>query len=600
MIELILFSVAMATTIFLFIYLLYMNGLIYLLYDFGLQFSYEWASQYYLMLRLGFALLSIIVITSLSMVILYRKTLKAKVPAREGGHYDQTLVEKMEQLRLEVWKYRRKPSGLAGYILLLWGAMAIASSIVYTSSILAFIGLGLTFWGALLRFARPVRYVKSSLLDSTAVSTLTTLNRVMADLNYKGNGIYLPPRYLKDLKEGTVFIPYEKEIITPTMEELAQEKVFLRNPNGVCLTPPGLGLANLFEKELGTSFSKVDLDYLQNKLPKLFIEGLEIAEGFEMNTHGDTTHVRITESIYKDLCNEVRNLSSNVCSSLGCALCSSIACALTRATGKPVIIENNQISENGRTIEANYRTLETEPSIDLASEEQTGVAPTEVSTPSKPTERHPSFISPNLVGSVLATFGSIILAWVGWLTWYDTTTWGKSLALIFFGSRTGEAMSLGIGMKAIYYLLIGSALVLLGSYAFFQKRRRKVITDENDGSSGGERVEASLTLLKEVETEKGSEAKEGPEIDPLGLAGLILSLSGLAVLAWVGWLTWHDITVWSKDIALILFGSRTGEAISLGIGMKAIHYLSIGLALLLLGLLVFLRKRQLGNSVGSP
>jgi len=604
MIELILFAIAMATTVFLLICLLYMNWLINTLFSFGLQFSYEWASRYYFMSRLGFALLSIIVITSVSMVILYRRSSKLKMRSveRERAPVEmiQMLADEKEALRLELWRHKRKPSGLTGSVLLLLGIIALTSSVIYASSILAFIGLGLAFWGALLRFARPVRYVKSSLLDSTAVSALTTIDRVIADLNYKGNGIYLPPRYLKDLKEGTVFIPYEKEIITPTMEEVAQEKVFLKNPNGICLTPPGLGLANLFESELGTSFSKVDLDYLQDKLPKLFIEGLEIAEDFEMNTHGDTIHVRITESIYKDLCNEVRKLSSNVCSSLGCALCSSIACALTRATGKPVIIENTQISEDGRIIEVKYRTLGTEPSIDLASKEQTGVAPTEVSAPSKPTERHPISISPNLVGSVLTTFGSIILAWVGWLTWYDATTWGKSLALIFFGSRTGEAMSLGIGMKAIYYILIGSALVLSGSYAFFQERRRKVIIGENDVPSRHKRFGASLRFLGKVETEKGREAKERPEIHPSGLAGLILSVSGLAVLTWVGWLTWHDIAVWSKDIALIFFGSRTGEAISLGIGMKVIHYLSIGLALLLSGLLAFLRKRQLGNSAGSP
>ena len=78
------------------------------------------------------------------------------------------------------------------------------------------------------------------------------------------------------------------------------------------------------------------------------------------------------------------------------------------------------------------------------------------------------------IGLILTAFGSVILFWVGWLTWYDITTWGKSLALIFFGSRTGEVISLGIGMKLIYYLLIGSALFLSGIFTFFRKRRRKM------------------------------------------------------------------------------------------------------------------------------
>ena len=74
---------------------------------------------------------------------------------------------------------------------------------------------------------------------------------------------------------------------------------------------------------------------------------------------------------------------------------------------------------------------------------------------------------------------------------------------------------------------------------------------------------------------------------------VFLSLVGSAtlVLAWVRWLTWIDITVWNKDIGAIFFGSRTGEAISLGIGMTVIHYFSIGMLLLASGLVMFLRKR---------
>jgi len=68
---------------------------------------------------------------------------------------------------------------------------------------------------------------------------------------------------------------------------------------------------------------------------------------------------------------------------------------------------------------------------------------------------------------------------------------------------------------------------------------------------------------------------------------------GLIVMAWVGWLIWYDMTTWSKDIALIFFGSRTGEAISLGIGMKIFDYFLIGVAFPLLGLFILLRKRIL-------
>jgi len=275
----------------------------------------------------------------------------------------QQLEREKEALRLELWKYRSKSSGKVGYVLLVFGMIALVSSVVYSSSIpafssmLAFIGIALTFWGALFPFIKTAAYVKASLLDSTAISSLTTIDHITSELNYKGKSIYLPPRYLKGLKGGIVFIPFKNEIIIPPTEEVAEEKVFLANPHGMCLTPPGLGLANLYEDELGKDFTKVDLNYLQDNLPKLFIEDLEIAEDLKMNIKDDVIQVKIIGSVYKDFCKEAGRFPS-VCNSLGCPLCSSIAIALTRATGKPIIIEEHEFSQDNETIKKHYRIIE--------------------------------------------------------------------------------------------------------------------------------------------------------------------------------------------------------------------------------------------------
>jgi hypothetical protein len=77
---------------------------------------------------------------------------------------------------------------------------------------------------------------------------------------------------------------------------------------------------------------------------------------------------------------------------------------------------------------------------------------------------------------------------------------------------------------------------------------------------------------------------------PYNLIVLSLVTSSVLVLAWVGWLTWFDITVWNKDLGAIFFGSRTGEAISLGIGMTVFYYFSIGMLLLAFGGILFLKK----------
>ncbi len=79
-----------------------------------------------------------------------------------------------------------------------------------------------------------------------------------------------------------------------------------------------------------------------------------------------------------------------------------------------------------------------------------------------------------------------------------------------------------------------------------------------------------------------------PHIIELSLIG-----AGVLILAWVGSLTWTDMTQWSKDIGTIFFSSRTGESISLGIGMTVFNYFLISMALIGTGVVLFLRNTVL-------
>jgi hypothetical protein len=97
-------------------------------------------------------------------------------------------------------------------------------------------------------------------------------------------------------------------------------------------------------------------------------------------------------------------------------------------------------------------------------------------------------------------------------------------------------------------------------------------------------------MPRELQLSKAGLARLMPHIIVLSLVA-----SAALTLAWVGWLTWNDITVWNKDIGTIFFGSRTGEAISLGIGMTLIHYLLVGMSLLAAGLVLFLKNRILAT-----
>jgi len=241
--------------------------------------------------------------------------------------------------------------------LLILGLIALASSAFYNSSILAFIGLGLTFWGALLFYITPTKYVKMELLNAVAPSTLANIEKILSSSKLNDKGIYLPPKYLRDFESSLVFIPSKNNKTLPKPEEIDEEKLFSKNPDGLLLTPPGLALSKLFEKELGTSFTRTDINYIQNNLPKLLIEEMEIAENVEVEVKDDLITIEITNHIFNEICKETRKLQKTH-ESIGCPLSSAIACALAKATGKPITIEKEEQSPHGKTTKIQYRILE--------------------------------------------------------------------------------------------------------------------------------------------------------------------------------------------------------------------------------------------------
>jgi len=276
----------------------------------------------------------------------------------------QNLQKENEILRREALKTKRIPSSKIGFILLAIGALTLVGSVVNTSTVLAFIGLGLTFWGALFLFARPVKFVKSTLLDSTAISSYTTIDRIIQDLDYKGKPIYIPPYpkeaylpdYLKGLKEMIVYIPAEDIIAMPTIEEMAKKQFLLKNPKGICIAPPGYGVTNLLEKELKTEFTQIKMDQLYSSLPTIIVNNLELAKELEINPENNLIHIKIVDSVYKELYSTEQGFKS--IHSIGCPLTSAVACALAKTTGKLVTIVKDSVSPDLQTIEVWYQTLE--------------------------------------------------------------------------------------------------------------------------------------------------------------------------------------------------------------------------------------------------
>ena len=265
----------------------------------------------------------------------------------------------VESLKSEIEKIRRVPSGKIGLAFIIPGALSLIFSILKESQILAFIGLGLTFWGALFLFIKPVRYVRSELLHSVSLSSYLILDRIIKDLKFKGKSYYIPPcpkdvylpEYLKGLKEMTVFISASKRSSMPSVEEMAKSKFLLKNPKGICVSPPGLGVLIEFERELRMDLTKMDLDAFLEVLPQLVTENIHLAKYVEIEREDGTFRLKISNSIYGNL--YVREGLKSV-HLLGCPLVSAVACAIAKVTGKVVTIREDKVSLNGQLIEVWY------------------------------------------------------------------------------------------------------------------------------------------------------------------------------------------------------------------------------------------------------
>jgi hypothetical protein len=235
------------------------------------------------------------------------------------------------------------------------GLIALLFSALFSSYVLAFIGLGLTFWGALFLYIKPTKYVKLELLNSTSLSTLDNIEKMLANAKANSAGIYLPPKRLQDYTSSLVFVPTEPDEALPTTRETNPKELETKNPAGLLLTPPGLALSKLFEKELKKPFTETSLEDLQTQLPRLF-ENLQITKHLTIQPQNNSITVNIANHVFEDLCNETAKLELTH-KILGCPISSAFACIFAKATGKPIVIEKEETGPDVTTT-LQYKILE--------------------------------------------------------------------------------------------------------------------------------------------------------------------------------------------------------------------------------------------------
>jgi hypothetical protein len=249
-------------------------------------------------------------------------------------------------------------------LFLLLGSLSLVFSLYSESQVLAFVGLGLAFWGALFLLVRPLKYVEGALLDSVAASEYSTIDRIITSFKYKGKAYYVPPypkevylpQHLKGLKDMIIFLAAESNFANPSIEEMAQGKFLLGKEKGALVTPPGLGLLAQVERQLRQDFTKMKLDEVCEVLPRFLTQDFNLARAIEMSPMENDVDLKITDSLYQDLYRD--ETIQNSVSLIGCPIVSAVACALAKSSGKFVTIDKQLVSPDGLTLIVGYRFVQ--------------------------------------------------------------------------------------------------------------------------------------------------------------------------------------------------------------------------------------------------
>lgn len=274
-------------------------------------------------------------------------------PESPRRSFSEPVGPSLENERQRQPQFLRKWMGASGlrYFLLGLGLVALAVAVLFKSTNLVFVGLGLTFWGVLLFFVQPHEYVKLDLMNTAGLSSLEGIDKLLVGLGYRARGVYIP---VGDPEKAVVFVPMEQSSRIPQSTTI-KGKTLLDDPKGLLIVPPGLALSNLIEKKLGFTLKNSGVQALVGNLRKVLVEDLDVVRDVEVKVEGDVVKFRLVDSKYARFCQEFDNESSGA--GLGCPLCSALACVLAIASGKPVRFEEDELSIDRRTTESSYRLL---------------------------------------------------------------------------------------------------------------------------------------------------------------------------------------------------------------------------------------------------
>ncbi|HKU49097.1 MAG TPA: hypothetical protein VJP79_04025 [Nitrososphaera sp.] len=279
----------------------------------------------------------------------------------EGAQVEGIRALQEENLRLKqkLWRLRLSGTLTIGLVLIGIGGASLVASYLASSVILTLAGLGLVFWGVIMLYISPQRFVPEKVVESMSISMTKSIDKLLVNMNYGGRTIFMHPKHLKGLSQGYVFIPFEAkdQSALPSDEALAEERLVYDNPRGIFMVAPSQGLVKLIESEMDSNMAAADVAYLKESLPKLMVNNLRLLDSMAIEENHGFIRVSMVGEAAARVCMTVTK-ETKIGEHFGCPLCASLGLIISKATGKPVTIQENKVQEVDSVITTTYRMLE--------------------------------------------------------------------------------------------------------------------------------------------------------------------------------------------------------------------------------------------------
>ena len=237
------------------------------------------------------------------------------------------------------------------------GAVSLILSYIQSSTILTFIGLGLTLWGLLLFYISQPKSIPSKAYDIISFSMLSCIDAIVDRLYHVENAVHLYYANGNGSPQGYIYFAHCRDEASSDLTRLYKQETLGRDLRGDFIPSPNQGLLDLLERELNVDLAKIGFASLERTLPDVLVEQLKLVDYFLIEENVDNTfEIQFSGEPSIHLC-RLLNEKSKIGYRLGCPICGLLALALSKITGRPVKIKETITESDGSAIRTVYEVI---------------------------------------------------------------------------------------------------------------------------------------------------------------------------------------------------------------------------------------------------